>query len=69
MEIMQHLEREFEEKKNRQIYWDDIALFCYPQEYRLGIYPMKMGDVTEIDSIDELVEIDPGYRKYVEGNK
>lgn len=67
--LKQHLEREFEEKKNRQIYWDDIALFCYPQEYRLGIYPMKMGDVTEIDSIDELVEIDPGYRKYVEGNK
>lgn len=30
---------------------------------------MKIGDVTEIDSIDELVEIDPGYRKYVEGNK
>lgn len=67
--LKQHLEREFEEKKNRQIYWDDIALFCYPQEYRLGIYPMKMGDVTEIDSIDELVEIDPDYRKYVEGNK
>lgn len=67
--LKQHLEREFEEKKNRQIYWDDIALFCYPQEYRLGIYPMKIGDVTEIDSIDELVEIDPGYRKYVEGNK
>lgn len=67
--LKQHLEREFEEKKNHQIYWDDIALFCYPQEYKLSIYPMKMGDVTEIDSIDELVEIDPGYRKYVEGNK
>ena len=23
-----HLEIEFEEKQNRQIYWDDIALFC-----------------------------------------
>ena len=67
--LKQHLEREFEEKKNHQIYWDDIALFCYPQEYKLSIYPMKIGDVTEIDRIDELVEIDPGYRRYVEGNK
>ena len=36
-----HLEQEFEVKKNRQIYWDDVAMFCYPKEYQLGIRPMK----------------------------
>ncbi len=56
-----HLEAEFEQKKNRQIYWDDIAMFCYPQQYRLGVYPMKAGDVVEIDNLRELAEMDPSY--------
>lgn len=29
----------------------------------------KLIRIILLDSIDELVEIDPGYRKYVEGNK
>ena len=28
--LRSHLELEFETKKNRQIYWDDVALFCHP---------------------------------------
>ena len=63
--LKHHLEIEFEEKKNRQIYWDDVALFCYPEEYSLGIYEMKKGDMIEIDNITELVEIDRTYEKYL----
>jgi CTP:phosphocholine cytidylyltransferase-like protein len=63
--LKRHLEIEFEEKKNRQIYWDDVALFCYPEEYSLGIYEMKKGDMIEIDNITELVEIDRTYEKYL----
>ncbi|MBE6753189.1 MAG: phosphocholine cytidylyltransferase family protein [Ruminococcaceae bacterium] len=63
--LKRHLEIEFEIKKNRQIYWDDIALFCYPDEYRLSVYPMNIGDIIEIDSIHELADIDASYRKYL----
>ena len=59
-----HLEEEFEAKKNDQIYWDDVALFCHPSEYQLGIYPMNQGDVVEIDSLDELIAMDPTYAVY-----
>ena len=38
-----------------------MALFCYPNEYKLGIYEMQFGDVIEIDSFDELVTIDSSY--------
>lgn len=62
-----HLEIEFEKKKNRQIYWDDVALFCYPEEYQLGIQPMQYGDIIEIDNLQELAEIDPTYKKYLLG--
>ncbi len=60
--LRKHLETEFEEKKNRQIYWDDVAMFCYSEEYRLGIFPMKKEDMVEIDSLEELRMIDSSYR-------
>lgn len=62
--LKRHLEIEFEKKKNTQIYWDDVPLFCYPEEYTLGICPMAKGSVVEIDDFDELVAIDPTYCEY-----
>lgn len=60
--LARHLEIQFEEKQNRQIYWDDVALFCYPEEYTLGVREMKKEDVVEIDGFEELVAIDPTYK-------
>lgn len=67
--LRRHLEIEFEEKKNTQIYWDDVALFCYPQDYCLGIRRMERGDVMEIDDLTELAGIDKSYRRYLEGGQ
>lgn len=68
--LRRHLEIEFEEKKNRQIYWDDIALFCYPHEYRLGIWQMKRDDLIEVDRLEELIALDSSYSKYTQkGNE
>lgn len=63
--LKKHLEIEFDIKRNRQLYWDDVALFCYPDEYRLGIRQMKPGDIIEVDSIEELAEIDQSYKVYL----
>lgn len=63
--LKRHLEIEFEDRKNRQIFWDDVALFCHPEEYRLGIHPMTVGDIIEIDDLEELAAIDPSYNEYV----
>ena len=59
--LCRHLELEFEQKKNRQIYWDDVALFCHPEAYTLGIRPMDADSIVEIDSFQELVAADPSY--------
>lgn len=64
--LKHHLEIEFEEKKNRQIYWDDVAMFCYPQEYKLGICPMKKSDIVEVDNLSELIALDASYKSYEE---
>lgn len=60
--LKKHLEIQFEEKKNHQIYWDDVALFCYPEEYQLGIREMKADDILEIDNFSELVAVDESYQ-------
>lgn len=64
--LKKHLEVEFEEKKNDQIYWDDIAMFLYKQEYSLGIRPMCQDDVVEIDNLYELAALDKDYAALVQ---
>ncbi len=59
--LRRDLELEFEERKNTGIYWDNVALFCHPEDYALGIRQMQAGDVVEIDTLEELAAEDPGY--------
>lgn len=58
--LRKHLEFEFE-RGNRDIYWDDVAMFCHFDEYTLGIKEMQYDDIIEIDNFDELVAIDKSY--------
>ncbi|MBQ7384045.1 MAG: NTP transferase domain-containing protein [Clostridia bacterium] len=62
--LKKHLEYEYE-RGNKDIYWDDVAMFCHFDEYTLGIREMQSGDIVEIDGIDELVAIDPSYESYL----
>ena len=59
--LRRHLEEEFELKQNWQIYWDDVALFCHPEDYQLGIREMKREDIIEIDDLEELAAMDTSY--------
>lgn len=63
--LRKHVETEFIQKKNYQIYWDDLVMFCYPDQYNLAVFPMNKGDIIEIDNIDELAGIDSKYKKYL----
>lgn len=62
------LEVEFKEKQNRQIYWDDVAMFCHPDDFKLGIRPMNASDIIEVDNLSELIALNESYKKYVEEN-
>ncbi len=66
--LKKHLEQEFE-SGNRQIYWDDVAMFCHFIDYKLGIRVMHAEDIIEIDGLDELVAIDRSYQTYLKTNK
>lgn len=62
--LKQHLEFEFEDKMNRQIYWDDVAMFCHFEDYDLGIREMQYGDIIEIDNYEQLVAMDKSYQAW-----
>lgn len=66
IKLKKYLETEFEDKKNYGLYWDDIAMFEYFNEFRLGVYPMEKGAVVEIDNFKELVEMDDSYKDFGE---
>lgn len=65
IKLKKHLEYEFEEKKNHQIYWDDVAMFCHRDEYELGIMEMNKEDIIELDNISDLCKLDSSYNKYI----
>lgn len=62
--LKKQLEEEFE-RGNDQIYWDDVVMFCHFDDYKLGIHKMKSSDIREVDDIEELAEIDAGYKSYL----
>ena len=67
IKLKQLIEKEFVSKKNTQIYWDDVVMFRYPDEFDLTIYEMNNNDIYEIDTLDELIKIDSSYEKYRNG--
>ena len=60
-----YIEMEFEINKQYNLYWDDVAMFCHPKEFKLCVYPIKKNDVIEIDNLNELIDIDGNYKKYL----
>lgn len=42
-------------------------MFCYPEQYELGIYPMDKKDIIEVDNLWELVMLDKSYEAYLKG--
>lgn len=60
------LEQEFIDNNNREIYWDDLALFCHPEQFDLGIDIILPGDLVEIDSLEELADADPKYKPWLD---
>ena len=39
-------------------------MFCHPQDFELTVYPIKKGDLLEIDSFEELCQLDACYKAY-----
>lgn len=59
--------RQVEDIKDLSIYWDELALPKTTIPFDLGIREIGVNDIIEIDTFEELISIDPSYKKYREG--
>lgn len=57
--------KQIEEVKDWSIYWDEIALHMNKDSFKLGIREIGLEDITEIDTLEELAEIDSKYSSYL----
>ena len=55
---------QIEDIKDWNVYWDELALFKYKEQFDLGIREIGENDIIEIDTFEELVEMDPSYEKF-----
>lgn len=56
----------YSRKDGKQKYWDDVVLTEYNEHYDITVRECVYSDITEIDSIYELAEIDKSYKKYID---
>lgn len=52
----------FQRDDGKQIFWDDVALNWYPDDFDVRVRACTFDDVREIDTFAELQEIDEAYR-------
>lgn len=57
--------KQIEDIKDWSVYWDEIALPNPKSEFDLGIREISENDITEVDTLEELVELDSSYKDYL----
>ena len=51
----------FEGENGKQIFWDDVAIAHFPDDYDIFVRPCKQEDIVEVDDFEDLQRIDPSY--------
>ena len=59
------IRRAYEKGEYSELFWDEVVNDNL-DKLRLKIYPVTQEQIVEIDSVEELCGIDPGYRCYME---
>lgn len=60
--LADRMKRVFAQDDGKQIFWDDVALNWYPDDFNVRVRACTFDDVCEIDTFAELQEIDEAYR-------
>jgi len=53
-----------ERQDGAQCYWDEVPLRAFPEHYSVYVRDCSFDDVAEIDTFDELKQIDPTYNDW-----
>ena len=64
--LREDINTEFSENKNTEIYWDDVAIFGYPEKYKLKIKAASADSFFEFDNLSELAAFDVKYQEVLD---
>ena len=56
-----HIEKAYNEPGGKELYWEQVPILKYKNEYKVFIHECKMNDIIEIDTFNELKQIDKIY--------
>lgn len=60
--LSEDIENEFVNKQNTNIYWDDVAIFCYPEKYKLKIKRTDSNSFKEFDCVADIEAYNKHYK-------
>ena len=59
--LARDLQAVYEQPGGRERYWEQVPLAYRREHYRVAVRPCREGDVTEIDTFEELKVFDKSY--------
>ncbi len=59
--LSDRIDRAFHMPGGRELYWDEVPLKLFVHDFTIGIRPCYEGDIIEIDTFNELKQVDPVY--------
>ncbi|MCL2487209.1 MAG: phosphocholine cytidylyltransferase family protein [Oscillospiraceae bacterium] len=60
-----HLEQAFSAPGGKELYWDLVPLRDFAGEYDIYVRECSFSDITEIDTLAELIALDSSYAQYL----
>lgn len=58
------IKKTYEMENGKEKYWDEVSMRVFKDEFSISVRPCYDNDIIEIDTFEELVELDPSYRNY-----
>ena len=60
-QLAEDIEKVYNTPGGKQRYWDQVVFDYYPENYKITVHPCSFEDVIEIDTFNELKQLDPNY--------
>ncbi len=59
--LAEDIEKVYQSPGGKQRFWDQVAFDYFPDTYKITVRPCTFSDIIEIDTFNELKQLDPGY--------
>ena len=65
--LSRDIKEAYESPNGKTLYWEQVPLAVFKDRYKVAVRECRDEDIVEIDTFDELKQIDPSYDNEKEG--